>query len=197
MRDMAFTSTETTDQSTLDTGWTSHWMTFDWVAEETTTNDPATIQTTETTTATYSDEAIADLLFMIEEEKLAGDIYEAFYKAYGLTIFDNIAQSEDNHFNALLEQAQNLGIDTDQFVFEPAGTFVNEELQQLYDTLLATGNESVTAALEVGLAIEEKDMVDIAEVAETVEGTVLADVYENLLDGSANHLEAFQDALLA
>ncbi|MFC2967636.1 DUF2202 domain-containing protein [Acidimangrovimonas pyrenivorans] len=194
---MAFTSTETTDESELNTGWTGHWMNFDWVAEETATDTPETTQTTETTTAPYSDEAIADLLYMIEEEKLAGDVYEAFYKAYGLTIFDNIAQSEDSHFSALIQQAETLGIDTDQFVFEPAGTFVNEELQQLYDTLIATGNESVTAALEVGVAIEEKDIVDIAATIEDVAGTQLADVYQNLLDGSANHLEAFQDVLMA
>ena len=66
----------------------------------------------------------------------------------------------------------------------------------MYDELIAQGTESVRAALEVGMAIEKKDMVDIANAAEAVEGTALASIYENLLAGSANHLEAFQDALL-
>lgn len=147
------------------------------------------------TEVTYSDAAIAELLYMIEEEKLAGDVYEAFYEMYGLKIFDNIAASEDKHFDALIAQAESLGIDTDAFVFAEAGSFEDPELQALYDDLIATGAASVTAALEVGVAIEEKDMVDIAAAAEDVAGTALADIYENLLAGSANHLQAFEGLL--
>lgn len=150
-----------------------------------------------TVTATYSDAAVGELLFMIEEEKLAGDIYEVFYGMYGLKIFDNIAQSEDRHFDAVVNQAETMGIDVDQFLFEPAGTFQNEDLQELYDTLLAQGSESVTAALEVGKAIEEKDITDIADAIDDVEGTALASVYESLLAGSGNHLEAFDSLLMA
>ena len=143
----------------------------------------------------YSDEAIEDLKFMIEEEKLAGDIYDAFYDAYGLKIFDNIGESEDQHFEAIADYATKIGVDVDSFVFLPAGEYENPELQALYDTLLAQGLESVTAALEVGVVIEEKDLVDIAIAVDSVEDTVLADIYQNLLDGSYSHLAAF-DALL-
>ncbi len=150
-----------------------------------------------TVTASYSDAAVDELVFMIEEEKLAGDIYEVFYGMYGLKIFDNIAQSEDRHFDAVVNQAETMGIDVDQFLFEPAGTFQNEDLQEMYDTLLAQGSESVTAALEVGKAIEEKDITDIADAIDDVEGTALASVYESLLSGSGNHLEAFDSLLMA
>lgn len=160
------------------------------------TADSASTDAVVATSVTYSDAAIAELIYMIEEEKLAGDVYEVFYELYGLKIFDNIAESEDRHFDALINQAENLGIDVDTFLFEPSGEFVNDDLQTLYDTLIATGSLSLTDALEVGVLIEEKDMVDIAEAIEEVEGTRLADVYENLLDGSANHLVAFETALL-
>lgn len=160
-------------------------------------SEPESVDTTPevTVTATYDDAAIATLLFMLEEEKLAGDIYEAFYDMYGLKIFDNIAQSEDNHFDALLAQAEALGLDVDEFVFEDAGTFVDPELQDMYDTLLAEGSLSLTDALEVGVLIEETDIIDISDAIEGVEGTVLADVYQNLLDGSLNHLDAFESVL--
>ena len=146
----------------------------------------------QTSSVSYDDDAISELLYMIEEEKLAGDIYEAFYDLYGVKVFDNIAQSEDKHFDALINQAEKIGIDVDEFVFAPAGEFTNEELQEMYDDLLAAGSESLDAAVAVGVAIEEKDMVDIAEAAALVEGTQLASVYDNLLAGSANHLEAFE-----
>ena len=149
-----------------------------------------------TTDVEYSDEIVAELLYMIEEEKLAGDIYEAFHEMYGLPIFKNIAASEDRHFAAVVNQAEKMGVDVDEFLFQPAGTFVNEEVQELYDTLLAAGGVSVTGALEVGVTIEKKDMIDIAAAIEAAEGTRLAEVYENLLAGSANHLEAFEAALL-
>jgi hypothetical protein len=145
---------------------------------------------------TYDDDAIAELLFMLEEEKLAGDIYEAFYDLYGIKIFDNIAASEDRHFAALETQAEALGIDTDVFVFNEPGSFENEELQALYDTLIVDGSESASAALEVGVAIEEQDMIDLTEAAASVAGTALANVYQSLLTGSESHLEAF-NALLA
>lgn len=152
---------------------------------------------TQSVTVTYSDAAISELLFMIEEEKLAGDIYEVFHDMYGLKIFDNIAQSEDSHFDALISQAETIGIDVDQFLFEPAGTYQDEDLQEMFDTLLAQGSESVTAALEVGKAIEEKDIVDIADAIDDVKGTALASAYENLLTGSGNHLDAFDSLLMA
>jgi hypothetical protein len=158
-----------------------------------------TTDTTDTTaritSVTYSDEAIAELIYMIEEEKLAGDVYEYFYDLYGLPIFENIAESEDRHFEALIKQAEKLGIDVDDFVFAEAGSFENEELQELYDSLIEMGSESLTAALEVGVIIEEKDMIDIAAAIDNVEGTQLASVYENLLEGSVYHLDAFEALL--
>lgn len=144
---------------------------------------------------TYSDEVIAELVYMIEEEKLAGDVYEAFYEMYGLKIFNSIAISEDKHFDALIGQAEAIGIDTDQFVFAEAGSFEDPELQDMYDTLIVTGSQSLTSALEVGAAIETKDIVDISAAIEDVEGTVLAGVYANLLAGSENHLVAFEGLL--
>lgn len=158
-------------------------------------NDAAAAPVTDTGAFDYSDEALEELLYMLEEEKLAGDIYEAFYEIYGLPVFDNIAASEDRHYQAVLDQAEKIGVDVDEFVLQPAGTFVNEELQEMYDTLLAQGSESREAAIGVGIAIEEKDIVDIAAAAEMVEGSPLAQVYENLLTGSYYHLEAFEALL--
>ncbi|TCP42945.1 DUF2202 domain-containing protein [Rhodovulum marinum] len=146
-------------------------------------------------TDTYSDADIASLLFMLEEEKLAGDIYAAFYDQTGLRIFDNIAASEDRHHDALLNQASSLGVDVIEFVSLPAGSYVNPALQAMYDDLLAMGSDSATAALNVGVLIEETDIVDLQDAVASVEGTALADVYGRLLDGSENHLAAFESAL--
>lgn len=141
---------------------------------------------------TYSEDAISELKYMIEEEKLAGDLYDAFYDLYGAAIFTNIAASEDKHFDALIGQAEKIGVDVDEFVFAPEGTYADSDMQELYDTLLEIGSQSVEDAINVGIMIETKDMADIAVAADAVEGTPLANIYDNLLAGSANHLDAFE-----
>lgn len=162
---------------------------------ETPISDPGDPSRPEKLFDPYDMDDISTLLFMLEEEKMAGDLYEAFGDLYGARIFDNIAASEDNHFNALLAQADQMGLFIDSFVFAEAGVFQNDELQALYDSLLAQGSQSLTDAFEVGVLIELTDIDDISAAMAGVEGTALEDVYQNLLDGSLNHLAAFEGQL--
>jgi len=41
------------------------------------------------------------LLFMIEEEKVARDVYTHLYDTYGLRVFANIARAEQQHMDAI------------------------------------------------------------------------------------------------
>ena len=145
---------------------------------------------------TYSQDVVDELRIMIEEEKLAGDVYEAFGDLYGRKIFDRIARSEDKHFNALVKQADKMDVDIDQILFAKKGEYVDDDLQNMYDTLLLQGSQSETAALKVGVTIEEKDILDLSDAAELAAGLSLERVYNKLLNGSENHLDAFQDALM-
>ncbi len=136
----------------------------------------------------------ASLLFMIEEEKMARDVYDALYEQTGLKIFDNISNSEQKHMNALLNAAAKLGVDTSTLNMD-AGVFVNTEISDLYTQLLIQGSVSTTAALEVGALIEATDIADLQEAIATVDVTLLGQVYANLLNGSENHLNAFESQI--
>jgi len=138
-----------------------------------------------------SDEAVASLRFMIEEEKMAGDLYEAFYLQTGSSIFSRIAASEDRHMDALLNQANLAGIDVSDLLVLPAGEYQDPALQSLFDDLYETGSVSQEAALSVGLFVEQTDMVDLNNALDDVAGTSLVGVYSRLLSGSENHLAAF------
>jgi len=139
------------------------------------------------------------LAFMREEEKLAHDVYALFAGLYdegtpGSKIFARIADSEARHAAAVLKL-----LDYYQLV-DPAqpgeGLFLNPELQTLYDTLVAIGEEGKPEALGVGVLIEQKDMTDIVEAIElSVAYPNIVQVYANLLSGSENHLAAFLKAL--
>lgn len=133
----------------------------------------------------------ASLFFMIEEEKMARDVYDALFEQTGLAIFDNISNSEQKHFDALLNTAAKLGVDT-SFVSNEAGVFENTQIAELYTKLLEQGSASYTAALEVGALIENVDIADLNDAIATTDIALLGQAYQRLLNGSENHLSAFE-----
>ncbi len=133
----------------------------------------------------------ADLLYMVEEEKLAHDIYSNFFDRYGLKIFKNIAKSEANHMAAIQRKLALYNLE-DPTENKEIGIFNDQSLQKLYNSLLTAGSASDTAALKVGALIEETDIVDLTESINELEGNSdITRVYASLLHGSSNHLTAF------
>jgi hypothetical protein len=139
-----------------------------------------------------SDAEVSSLLFMIEEEKMARDIYDSLFEQTGLIQFDRISDSEQNHYDTLLATADKLGIDTSALSTE-SGVFTNVEVQNLYDQLIAQGSVSIDAAIDVGIAIETTDIADLYSAIESSEISLLGGVYGNLLDASYSHLTAFEN----
>lgn len=130
------------------------------------------------------------LLYMLEEEKLAHDVYVTLGDQWGVPVFANISVSETTHQELLLPLLESRGL------LDPRspeiGVFVNADLQALYDVLAARGSVSLAEAIQVGIAIEERDITDIAAALEAEPAADVISVYERLLSGSENHLRAFQ-----
>ena len=138
-----------------------------------------------------SPEETDGLIFMREEEKLARDVYNALYSKWGIRVFNNIAQSEQRHTDAIKSLIEKYELD-DPVENDTPGEFVNEDLQNLYDTLVIRGFSTLVDALMVGALIEEVDIIDIQkEIDEHVDNEDIAIVYDNLINGSYNHLRAF------
>lgn len=135
-----------------------------------------------------------DLLFMREEEKLARDVYLTLFEKWGTPVFANIATSEQQHMDAMLILLNTYKL-PDPAAATVVGEFVNTELQELYDALIQRGNQSVLEALKVGGIIEETDIEDINAAIETSRLAKIDSVYENLLEGSYNHLRAFAEQI--
>lgn len=141
--------------------------------------------------AALSDEEIADLTFIREEEKLARDVYLTLHDTWGSLIFENISSSEQTHMDAIKRLLDKYGID-DPAEGNGIGVFTDESgLGDLYTELVAKGNLSLTDAMEVGVIIEEKDIEDITYFKTITTHRDLTRVYDNLLEGSYNHLGAF------
>jgi hypothetical protein len=140
-------------------------------------------------TPDLSEAELAILLKMKEEEKLARDIYTALYQKWGSTIFSQIQAAEENHMNAIIGLLEYYG-SADTQVGE-AGTFVNNEIQALYNELLAKGYESLSEAYITGALIEEMDIKDLNDAMAATANANIIMVFENLERGSRNHLRAF------
>lgn len=138
----------------------------------------------------------AGLTYMREEEKLARDVYQNFYPLWNNSLFDNISQSEQQHFDAIGGLLDRYRLD-DPARMDLPGVFQNPDLQALFDQLIEQGAGSAIAALQAGALIEETDIVDIAKAITETDQPDILQVYENLLRGSRNHLRAFVAAIEA
>ncbi len=131
-----------------------------------------------------------DLIFMIQEEKLAHDIYLKFGEKYTRMPFMNVPKSEQRHMDAVS------GLLTEFSLANPnqgktIGEFEDQDLQKLYNDLLNQGLASELAAFSVSALIEEKDIEDLHQVMKRTQNSKILSIYENLDCGSRNHLRAF------
>jgi len=148
------------------------------------------------TTITLTSQEKKDLIFMREEEKLARDVYLTLYEKWGTPVFASIATSEQQHMDAILNLLNTYKL-ADPAAGKLVGEFVNIELQALYDALIARGEKSALDALMVGGIIEETDVEDLLAAMETSRLSKIDSVYQNLLNGSYNHLRAFAKNIAA
>lgn len=156
------------------------------------TGAESTYEHAELVPATGAELSVAEseaLLYMREEEKLAHDVYAALYEQWGLPIFLNISQSEQSHTDSIkvLLERYNLADPASS----QAGVFTNPELQALYNELVARGERSISEALKTGAAIEEIDILDLENDLAVVVQPDIQQIFQNLLQGSNNHLRAF------
>jgi hypothetical protein len=133
---------------------------------------------------------------MVEEEKLAGDVYQTLYERTGLNNFKNIVEAERKHQAAVQNLLRQYGI-TDPTAGKALGEFTQPSFTALYQDLIKAGSLSNADALKVGLKIEELDIFDLQQAAAQTSRDDIQRVYENLLRGSRNHLRSFHRALQA
>jgi hypothetical protein len=139
--------------------------------------------------AELTDNEIASLMFMREEEKLAHDVYLNLSTYWILPIFQNISLGEQSHTEAIKTLLDRYEL-TDPASNE-TGVFMNPDLQALYNDLIVRGSQSLSEALLVGATIEEIDIMDLQEAMAETDKADIQQVYDSLLNGSYNHLRAF------
>ena len=144
-----------------------------------------------TTDSTVYTSTLAEMLtFIVQEEKLAHDLYVQLASTSGAQQFQNVLNSESTHISLVQGLLTTYNI-VDPTVGLAEGEFVNQDLQALYDSLLASGSVDRAGAIAAGIAVEEKDIADIEVMLASDLPSDVASVLERLLSGSQNHLAAF------
>jgi len=130
------------------------------------------------------------LQYLIEEEKLARDVY--LYLAENVTTmkFANIAKSEQTHMDQIAVILKTYNFFNPTLTRAP-GVFRDKSLQALYNTLIEQGSTDVAAAMQVGRDIENLDIKDIQVMLKSTMPADMKLALNNLLKGSINHLAAF------
>lgn len=142
----------------------------------------------ETTPLALSVPARTALLFQIDEERMARELYTAFGAKWDLRPFANIPQAEARHEAALRQLATRAGLNLPSAV---AGRFDDPEVQKRYDELLALGLQSADSALRVGAYVEEVDIADLNTLLATTDSAALKTVAMALKTASGHHLNAY------
>lgn len=138
-----------------------------------------------------SNSELDGLKFMLEEEKLARDVYIFLENIWGLNQFPNIINSEQSHMNAVANVLNNNQV---SFSILPEGVFQNQDLQSLYYILTNQGTVSENEALKVGATIEDLDIIDLDNFISQTSNTTIISLYEKLQCDSRNHLRSFVKA---
>lgn len=144
---------------------------------------------TPTTTASSAAALADELRYLIEEEKLAFDVYTILNQTWGSQTFANILQSETNHQSQVLAVMKTYGVSDPRS--SEIGVFENDDLQKLFDTLIAQGKTSERDAFKVGVIIEETDIADLKAMLASNPPADVTSMMNSLLSGSQNHLAAF------
>lgn len=154
-----------------------------------------------TAEGTLSEEEIAHILHIRQEEKLARDVYLALYDHYALEpllarIFLNISNSEQRHMDAVKKLIEAYGL-ADPIQDDTEGVFpeTDDDFTSLYINLVAQGKIGYCEALDAGSRIETLDIDDLEFALNEATSPAVIRVFTNLLNGSYNHLNAFESRI--
>lgn len=104
---------------------------------------------------------ISDMKYMLEEEKVARDVYEFLDAKWHMRVFNNIKESEQRHMD-MIENLLNINKEAYK-LHDEEGEFYNNDLLTMYITLIEKGSKSKHDALKVGKTIEILDIEDLGK----------------------------------
>lgn len=141
--------------------------------------------------ATISKDVTKMLTLLVQDEKLARDVYNLAAAKYPDRVFSNIAGSEATHLAAVRRLLKRYGV-ADPTAGGKAGAFPDRDVQGLYDQLAAQVRSGRDAAVQAGIVVEKADIADLQKLLAMTAPADVKTVMGSLLAASERHLAAFQ-----
>lgn len=141
--------------------------------------------------ATISKDVTKILTSLVQDEKLARDVYNLAASRYPDRVFSNIASSESTHLAAVRVLLKRYDV-PDPTSGGKAGVFPDHEVQALYDQLASQVRSGRDAAVQAGIVVENTDIADLHKLLSMTAPADVRTVMGNLLAASERHLAAFQ-----
>lgn len=140
---------------------------------------------------TLSADEVKALVFQVEEERMARELYAAFGARWDLAPIRQIPRAEQRHEQTLRALAAQAAV-----ALPPTqpGRFSDPLLQERYDTLLARGLVSSNEALSAGAAVERQDLADLEVLSKSAQHEALKNMVTHLTRASQRHLAAFTES---
>lgn len=131
------------------------------------------------------------LLYILEEEMMARDLYAHFATIYDIPVFSNISSRGETHH----VRAVQMLIDRYQLADSTGdctqGSYFNTVIQKEYNRLKESGSRSLADALMAGAEIEEMDISDLQNLKGNTDNQDILMVLNNLGQASRHHLRIF------
>lgn len=133
-----------------------------------------------------------DILFLINEEKFARDIYQFASEKYQMQVFTNKITSEENHrtlLSGLLQDAPDIPT--------AYGEFKDTLWLHAFMDFKARAAISLENAMLTGALIEEQDIFDLEKRKLLTTDTAVIRIYDILISASEQHLRSFLKSIEA
>ncbi len=136
-----------------------------------------------------SEEEVASLIYMRQEEKVIRDVYTVFSQTWNIRIFNKLTSAEQKHMDAIKRLLTKYNV-PDPVTSDEIGVFDDPQFQQLFDDYVAQGSVSIPEALLAGQTMEQEDITALENYLLIVDNADLINVYTNLKSASEKHLAA-------
>jgi len=127
------------------------------------------------------------LWYQCEVEKVAMDFYDAMYEKWDAIIFRNLSRSEKQHMECIQLLSKEVG-NTELIDLQSVGSFKHHDLQNLYQKVMALGEESLNHAMIASANLEEKNIKDVEALTTMSDDEDFQFALNNLLESSKCHL---------
>lgn len=137
------------------------------------------------------------VLYLIEQEKLAHDLYSVLDTIWVTEIFNRLSGDERNHMEKLNAVAVDfMMVVPNHFNEYLPGQYINENLRHLYHDLLLDANLSLEDAYRTCANLEERKILDLRAALKQPNFELETLTYKALLIGAEDNFKLFLRALL-